>query len=271
MLDLIKKSLGIPRYKLGGHRPDPGYDFVPYSASIFNGSERLLPGGADLRPFSSPRHDQGRTGSCVAQAVIKALEIKRIMKYGHDKHVDLSVLDLYYGARDKMSPKETNYDGGTYISLACQVLKEYGVCRESAHPFKSENLYIPPPILATREARLNRIKAAYKIKSYGEDLLTDVILNLEMGNPVVFGTTVGNNWMYNTGQVIGITPENEVKGRHAVCIVGFMNDLFIIENSWGKNWGDNGYGYLKPEVLTDLESKDFWVICEGSEAWYEKE
>ena len=35
---------------------------------------------ADLRPFTSPRHNQSASNSCVAQSVVKALEIKRIMK-----------------------------------------------------------------------------------------------------------------------------------------------------------------------------------------------
>ncbi|MHC4779992.1 MAG: hypothetical protein ACYTFG_15580, partial [Planctomycetota bacterium] len=49
-------------------------------------------GDVDLREFSSARHDQKKTGSCVANAVVKALEIKRIMEHGREAHVDLSIM-----------------------------------------------------------------------------------------------------------------------------------------------------------------------------------
>lgn len=34
------------------------------------------------------------------------------------------------------------------------------------------------------------------------------------------------------------------KGGHAVSIVGYDNTGFIIKNSWGRDWGKNGYGWL---------------------------
>lgn len=260
--------------KLGGHRPDPEKEYLSFNKhELFKNSAPLYTGGnIDLRPFSSPRHEQRTTDTCVAQSVIKALEIKRIQKHGHAKHVDLSVMDLYFGCRDKMNPRETNKDDGTYIYLACEVLKDFGVCRESMHPFKESNLYIPPPILATRESYLNRIKTAYKIQKGGWDRVDDVISNLEMGNPVVFGTAVGKNWVNYSGtsdEPLRPTPWEERKGNHAVCIVGYVDGKFIIENSWGTWWGENGYGWLRPEVIEDDASKDFWVICDGSEVYAE--
>jgi C1A family cysteine protease len=36
---------------------------------------------------------------------------------------------------------------------------------------------------------------------------------------------------------------NTVRGGHAVCLVGYTEDHFIVRNSWGKNWGDKGFAY----------------------------
>jgi len=33
-------------------------------------------------------------------------------------------------------------------------------------------------------------------------------------------------------------------GGHAVTVVGFNDKGFIFKNSWGEEWGENGYGYL---------------------------
>lgn len=257
-------------FKVNGHRPDPDLHYNHFNTSLF-GSHLVTTGDADLRPFSSPRQNQRVTGTCVAQSVIKALEIKRIMKHGMAAHVDLSVMDLYFGARDLMNPKETNVDNGTFIYLACEVLKRFGVCREVMNPFDEKNLFTPSPILATREAFMNKIKTAYRIQSSGWDRVDDVVANLRVGNPVVFGTLVGDNWFNYEPSKGALKPTKfeDAKGSHATCLVGWVDNKFITENSWG-DWGDNGYGWLQPEVIADDNSKDFWTIVDGSEIWYEE-
>src|SRR6266478_5499568 len=71
----------MPAYKLGGHLPDPKDDdslrgYWDFDAQLKpHLAAAAAPGNIDLRPSSSPRHNQGQTGSCVAQSVTKALEI----------------------------------------------------------------------------------------------------------------------------------------------------------------------------------------------------
>ena len=33
------------------------------------------------------------------------------------------------------------------------------------------------------------------------------------------------------------------RGGHAIAIVGYTADRFIVRNSWGSGWGDDGFGY----------------------------
>lgn len=259
------------RFKLNGYIPDPeGVKYWAFDRSKFSYSGSGS-GDVDLRPYTSPRHDQKATSSCVAQSVVKALEIKRILKYGRDKHIDLSILDVYWGARDLMSPKMTNEDMGTHISLACDVLRRYGVCRESMHPFSERNLFIPPPVTATREARINRIHSHFRLYSRNSELIEDMILNLRAGNPIVFGTVVGDQWKGYNGKSI-IKPEKKWSGRHAMTCLGWLasKGCFVVENSWGRSFGDDGFAYVAPEVFTDRQTKDLWVIVDGSETWFEK-
>lgn len=39
-------------------------------------------------------------------------------------------------------------------------------------------------------------------------------------------------------------PDLEIDGGHAVAIVGYGKDGFLIKNSWGADWGDNGYAWI---------------------------
>ena len=219
----------------------------------------------DLREFTSPRHNQGRTGSCVAQSVIKALEIKRIMKYGHDKHVDLSIMALYYLARQLMSPLNTEYDKGTFISLACDALRRFGVCPTDAWPWDTDKLFTPPSWKAMRHAYMGRIESFYRIRGGNQaELVADC---LRAGNPVVFGTNTSSQWNGYRSGVMKPVDDDDRQGRHATCIVGVEGDKFIVENSWGTGWGDNGFYYVDCEFLNHSSSRSFWVIQAGFEEY----
>lgn len=221
-------------------------------------------GDVDLRPFSSKRHNQGSTNSCVANSVVKALEIKRIMQHGHDAHKDLSRMAVYYLARELMFPVETAKDEGTYVSLACDVLRRFGVCFEEDWPFDMAHLFKAPSWSAMRKAYQNKIESFYKIKSTGRERVEEVIRCLQAGNPVVFGTVVGDQWKgYGKNQVL-VEP-TEWEGRHATVLVGFKDGTFLGENSWGERWGDDGFYRMDPGYIASNNSADFWTIQAGWE------
>jgi C1A family cysteine protease len=90
---------------------------------------------------------------------------------------------------------------------------------------------------------------------------------LAEGYPFVFGFTVYESFeseaVAKSGK-LNLPKKNEAQaGGHAVMAVGYQDSSkrFIIRNSWGPNWGLNGYftmpyDYLLSENLSD----DFWTI-----------
>jgi len=245
--------------KLDGYIPEPMKDEHWGFEDALKG--RLGAGTEDvnLREFSSPVQNQRWTSSCVAQAVVKALEIKRIMKYGHDAHVDLSILSVYYLARELQFPQTTGKDIGTFISLACDVLRRWGVCPESDWPFDILKVNHNPSWMAMRKAYLHKIEAFYRIKSSGNDRVENIIQALNAGNPVVFGTATGKNWHgYKAGDVL--SKPDEKTGRHATCLVGYEDGKFIGENSWGERWGDGGFYLMDEDYIKWGATADIWVL-----------
>lgn len=255
------------------------------------------PGAAsDLRKFAPQRHDQRTSQSCVAQSTVRATEIKRIMKVYSDAiaagktedeaiaaalaaHVALSRLALYFLSREFMDPPETDKDEGTIISLAAEAMRTFGVAREERDPgnagdrafwpFDLNKVFVSPSWLSMREASLHKISSWYRITSTGNNRVDDVIAALAAGNPVVFGTTVGDNWMQYGGGVIG--PVNGiVRGSHATVLEGWdpVEGIFWDENSWGTSWGIDGFAKLSPDVISDIGSEDFIVIQGGWEPWH---
>jgi C1A family cysteine protease len=49
-------------------------------------------------------------------------------------------------------------------------------------------------------------------------------------------------------------------GGHAVLVVGYEADALIIRNSWGGDWGENGYGYL-PDAYVDAYGAAAWAFA----------
>ncbi|MGD9963018.1 MAG: C1 family peptidase, partial [Thermoplasmata archaeon] len=100
--------------------------------------------------------------------------------------------------------------------------------------------------------------------------------SLAAGVPSMFGFTVYSSisQAQATGRIPFPTMSDRVMGGHAVVAVGYDDKLevrnedgdsptegaLLVRNSWGKGWGDAGYGWLPYEyVLRDL-SDDFWSM-----------
>jgi hypothetical protein len=79
--------------------------------------------------------------------------------------------------------------------------------------------------------------------------ISDIKSMLLAGRPVVFRTDV--DWNFGMVDYAGGQSWNYTgpwRGGHAMCIVGYDNDLnggsFKVRNSWGTDFGDNGYCYI---------------------------
>ena len=97
------------------------------------------------------------------------------------------------------------------------------------------------------------------------ETLQDMKQCLAAGFPFVFGFTVYESFessqVAQTGQVPMPGPDEKQLGGHAVCCVGYddVNRLFLVRNSWGADWGMNGYFQISYDFMEALAS-DWWVI-----------
>jgi len=59
------------------------------------------------------------------------------------------------------------------------------------------------------------------------------------------------------------TAKEKVMGGHAVMAVGYNDSTsqFIVRNSWGPDWGQEGYFMMPYDYLTNSNlADDFWTI-----------
>jgi len=222
---------------------------------------RSLPESIDMRPLSMSRRNQAGTQSCVGHATIKALEIAQAHQVGAGNITPLSALQNYYLAREIQTPKMNRSDTGTFISLACDAARRFGVCPESMWPFDPRKVNKSPTWKAMMQAYRYRAAAFYKISSVGDKRVDMVRKALSQKHPVIIGTDIGKSWYdYQAGQVLEPLALSDMAGRHATVLLGYDKDIFYGENSWGSYWGDNGFYQMDASVVASLQTHECWVI-----------
>ncbi len=218
-----------------------------------------LPPKVDMRSKCSPIEDQGRLGSCTANALVGALEFLEL-KDGA-QFVDLSRLFVYYNER--VIEDTVDQDSGAFIRDGIKSLAKQGVCPESEWPYRISKFRKKPSRTCYRTAKKHRILSYHRISAVDE-----MRSCLAEGFPFVFGFTVYDAFESAAVAKSGVLnmpgPKENVAGGHAVMAVGYDDAArrFVIRNSWGSDWGQKGYftmpyDYLSPDNnLAD----DFWTI-----------
>lgn len=52
---------------------------------------------------------------------------------------------------------------------------------------------------------------------------------------------------------------------HAILLVGYTKDYWIIKNSWGTGWGENGFGYIS--IDNDCRLRDYIFVVEVDQSF----
>jgi C1A family cysteine protease len=190
------------------------------------------------RSKCSPIEDQGNLGSCVAQAIVGALEFLE-RKAGDDPFNDLSRLFVYYQAR--AIENSILDDAGCEIRDGVKGCAKIGVPREEIWPYRISDFAKAPSTQAYADATAHKIASYWKIAS---DLASRQ--SLADGYPVVFGCWVYESFESNAVDASGTVPMPQsgeaMLGGHAMLRVGYndVSQRWIVRNSWGK-WGRRGY------------------------------
>ena len=211
----------------------------------------------DLRPKMPPVYNQGSLGSCTANAAGAAYQFG-ISQQTPAKLLTPSTLFIYYNARVLMGTPDK--DSGAYLRDAMKTLSKQGTCTVQEYPYIINKFAQKPPQICYDSAISNRIT------TYSSVMQTEVAIKqaVSSGKPVVFGFMVKKSFQSAYVRKTGYyrpKPDEQVLGGHAVLIVGYRGNNFIVRNSWGSDWGVNGY-FTMPisEVLNNKVSFDFWAI-----------
>jgi C1A family cysteine protease len=238
------------------------------------------PDRVDLRANEPPIWDQGNLGACTAFAGTAAL-----MEY-HGTKTDLSQLYLYYKTRELAG--NIGVDSGATMRDLMRAMKKTGTCEESLWPYRISKYATKPPAAADTNAAKYRIGSYWTFDDDGIDDVTQIKNYLaQYGRGVLIGMRVYSNFE-KVGSNGILTLPNLVRdsflGGHAIKIVGYdehfrdkpcflrsllnsflgivdtgETDYFIVRNSYGPEWGHNGYFYMPCAYVRKGYAFDAWV------------
>jgi C1A family cysteine protease len=213
----------------------------------------------DLRPEMPGIYDQEQEGSCVANSLSGGVEFVK------GDNVVPSRQFLYYNCRE--IDGTVNQDSGSTITTGIHALNSIGICAETLWPYTMDDMYVKPTPNCYAEAK-KELLTGYSQLPTGEAVIVELQKSLSAGYPVAFGmqlfSYMESSHMARTGVLhMPDTYTEQYLGGHALLIVGIdMNkEQVIIRNSWGKDWGQDGYFTAPFEYISTQQlASDFWSI-----------
>lgn len=206
----------------------------------------------DLRPQMAPVYDQGAMGSCTAQALAGHLFF--------NKGINASRLFIYYNER--LIEGTVKVDAGAMLRDGIKSLVTYGAANEKLWAYNIAKLFKQPPATVYADGLKNVIKSYHRVTT-----LDDMLQCLSEGYPFAIGISVYEYFesaqVAKTGKVPLPLKSEKLLGGHAILVVGYdkAKKTFICRNSWGDEWGMEGYFTLPFAYLDNANlAADGWTI-----------
>lgn len=249
----------------------PEVEKVLAKSEALKTAKKGLPATVDLRKWCSPIEDQGELGSCTANAGVGLLEYFERRAFG--RHLDASRLFLYKVTRNLLGWKG---DQGAYLRSTMKGMVLFGIAPEKYWPYKIDRFDDEPTPFCYAFAGNYKSIQYYRLDPAGTSpskALTNVKQSLAAGLPSMFGFAVYSS-MPGSGEGSEIPfpqPGDRLEGGHAIVALGYDDNrkigkdkgALLIRNSWGKEWGDKGYGWLPYSYVEHELADDFWTLVKA--------
>ena len=218
----------------------------------------------DLRESWWTIGDQWDSGAGLGWAAADSVIRWHMVKAGRlGCHERLSARHLWLAAKEidahGARPSVFVETEGSSIKAALEVARKWGVVRETIFPSADGALF---------QGDLEDFYAAaasLRIASYF-NLEQDTRLWrrwIALRGPILAAVWVDTAWDragIQRGRVGQARPD-EILGGHAVALVGYTENEFLVRNTWGSDWGDEGYAHMPDGYVSSAIFDAYGVIA----------
>lgn len=234
----------------------------------------------DLIEHLPPVLNQGVQGSCVAFSLgygLVSYYEKSLFSYSYNVKNHLpdftkvySPSFIFNGVKNKNV--DLNCINGIRFTDAFDFIQRNGVAKWSEYP------YFPSSYSCSNPIGQNVFNGAKDLIGYRffrvdnrEEILKAYLLDFK---PIIVGIWASGQ-MAKDGFAHGESKSkdpfiwkpkaDDIDGYHAMLVVGFDDNTkqFILMNSWGYNWGNNGYCYIPYHVFYE-RAREFYILRLGT-------
>jgi cathepsin C len=189
------------------------------------------------RNYVTPVRNQGRCGSCYAFAAT-AMHESRIRILTNNKVAPI------FSPQDMVDCSPYAFGcGGGFLFGEAKFGEDYGYAEERCNTYKGSE-YICRSLNCQRSYSTD-----YEFIGSHTGGCNDLAMQLAIfeRGPVVVGYQVFQDFLYYRSGIYYHYGPHRRMGGHAVTVVGWGEDprtetkYWIVKNSWGSDWGENGY------------------------------
>lgn len=233
----------------------------------------------DLRPEflkrGLPARDQGKRGACQVFGMTAGIEY-HLSKPGAP--VDLSEQFLMWGSNQS---RDISLKEGFNPDVLISGLRRFGICEEKLMLYEPRLLPIKKPSKkALLNAQSRKRCVIEQIKHWSDDFgfsseeIALICQHLDEGNPI----SVTLAWPFSVPDDQTVDQQNRLidhkvqvdKNGHGVLIVGYRKAAdvagggeFLIRNSWGSRFGDDGYARVTFEYAKKYGTNAYRVVVKS--------
>jgi hypothetical protein len=239
------------QYSKGMDFNDEVYAAIPQKAKLTTRSLTIFPASASIKMYAPTPRSQGQYGTCTTWAV--AYCGKTIVEAVKNNWTDKKTIteNAYAPAFlfRMLKPDDNGCVGGSAIAYALEAMKMQGALYYRDLPVTCTPSISEGQLAQAASAKIKDYMRLFDVSASEQQKIQSIKKSITEKKPVVFGMICPGSFARAKGVWEPTEEPLNSMGGHAMCVVGYDDAMhggaFEIQNSWGTNWGNQGYIWIR--------------------------